>query len=138
MFELTAVHIVLLPLLGVAVSALGTMVGLGGGFILVPLLLFLYPEATPSVISIISLTVVLINASSATIGNMRAGRVDGKTALLLAVTSIPAAVLGAIAAANVSRERFEVLFGIMLLVGALYVGWRCLNDMKIVVFVNFV
>ena len=34
----------LLALLGVALGAFGTLVGAGGGFLLVPILLFVYPE----------------------------------------------------------------------------------------------
>ena len=37
-FHLTWMHVVILPFLGLAVSTIGTLVGLGGGFILIPVL----------------------------------------------------------------------------------------------------
>lgn len=123
-FELTPFYVVFLPLLGMAVAALGTLVGLGGGFILVPILLFLFPEASASTVSSISLTVVFLNAASATVSNYRSRRIDFKTAALLAIGAIPAAVLGAMAASKVTRNNFEVYMGIMLILGAVYVLWR--------------
>ncbi len=123
-FEPTLFYVVLLPLLGLVVATLGTLVGLGGGFILLPILLFMFPEASASTISSISLSVVFLNAVSATVGNYRARRIDFKTAALLAVGGIPAAVVGAIAASRVTRSNFEVYMGVLLILGAVYVLWR--------------
>lgn len=123
-FQLTPLYIVLLPLLGAAVATLGTIVGLGGGFILIPILIVLFPEASPAALITISLTVVFLNAVSATIGNIRARRIDLRTALLLIVGAIPAAIAGAAASSLVSRESFEALFGVLLIIGALYIFWR--------------
>ncbi|MDA0988004.1 MAG: sulfite exporter TauE/SafE family protein [Chloroflexi bacterium] len=123
-FEMTPFYVIFLPLLGMAVATLGTLVGLGGGFILVPILLFLFPEASASTVSSISLTVVFLNAASATISNYRSRRIDFKTAALLGIGAIPAAVLGAMAASRVTRNNFEVYMGIMLILGAVYVLWR--------------
>ena len=55
---------VLLVLIGVAVGAFGTIVGSGGGFILTPILLLLYPHDKPATITAISLTAVFFNAAS--------------------------------------------------------------------------
>ena len=123
-FHLTAMHIFLLPVLGASVAALGTMVGLGGGFILVPILIFLFPEAPPATLIAISLTVVFLNASSASISNVRARRIDVRTAGLLLLGATPAAVAGSAAAQRVSRDAFESLFGGLLIVGAFYIVWR--------------
>ena len=123
-YELTFLHLVMLPLIGAAVAAMGTLVGLGGGFVLVPLLLFMFPDESPAVISSISLTVVFLNAVSATVSHYRERRIDFKTAALLAVGGIPAAAIGAIAASRVTRDAFEVYMGIVLILGAVYVLWR--------------
>lgn len=123
-YELTVLHLVMLPLVGAAVAAMGTLVGLGGGFVLVPLLLFMFPDESPAVISSISLTVVFLNAASATVSHYRERRIDFKTATLLAIGGIPAAVVGAIAASRVTRDAFEVYMGIVLILGAVYVLWR--------------
>ncbi len=122
--EITPLQIALLPLLGAGVAAMGTMVGLGGGFILVPILIALFPDAPPASLTTISLTVVFLNAFSATVSNTRARRIDVRTALLLVVGAIPAAVAGSAAAQRVSRDAFEMLFGILLVLGAVYVVWR--------------
>lgn len=127
-YELTWVYILLLPPLGLVLSAMGTVVGLGGGFVLVPTLILLFPEASPATLSSISLSVVFLNALSATIGHLRAGRIDLRTASLLAAGAIPAAIAGAFAASKVSRERFDLLFGIMLFLGAGYVLWKALRS----------
>lgn len=123
-YELTVLHLVMLPLIGAVVAAMGTLVGLGGGFVLVPLLLFMFPDESPAVISSISLTVVFLNAASATVSHYRERRIDFKTAALLAIGGIPAAVVGAIAASRVTRDAFEVYMGIVLILGAVYVLWR--------------
>ena len=123
-FELTPLYIVLLPLLGAAVATLGTIVGLGGGFILIPILIVLFPEASPAALITISLTVVFLNAASATVGNIRAHRIDLRTALLLIVGAIPASIAGAATSSLVSRDQFETLFGVLLIIGAAYIFWR--------------
>ena len=130
MFELTPGYIVLLPVLGLVLSTMGTLVGLGGGFVLVPVLLYLFPEASPGTISSISLSVVFLNALSATVGNVRARRIDLRTAVLLTVGAIPASIAGSVMAGMVSRERFEIAFGVMLVIGAVYVFWRSAKGLQ--------
>ena len=114
----------LLPLIGFVVAGFGTAVGLGGGFIMVPILMFLYPDASPATITSISLTVVLLNALSATASNYREKRIDWRTASLLVITALPAAVLGALVSGNVSRDTFQKLFGALLIIGAGYIFWK--------------
>ncbi len=53
--------------LGLGVGAFGTLVGAGGGFVLVPVLLFLYPDMKASTVTSISLLVVTANAASGSI-----------------------------------------------------------------------
>ncbi len=56
---LSAVHYLGFIALGFGVGAYGTLIGAGGGFVLMPLLLLMYPEENPDRLTAISLAVVL-------------------------------------------------------------------------------
>ena len=104
----------LLALLGFAVGAFGTLVGAGGGFILVPILLFIYPDLPPDTITAMSLTVVLGNATSGSIAYARQRRVDYWSAFLFAIATLPGAVLGAYVVQFIPRETFNIIFASVL------------------------
>ena len=87
---------VLLVLLGVAVGAFGTVVGAGGGFVLTPILLLLYPHDSPQTITAISLTAVFFNAASGTTAYLRQRRVDIRSGTVFAAATIPGAIGGAL------------------------------------------
>lgn len=106
----------LLLILGLMVGCFGTMVGAGGGFILVPILLLLYPDKNPEVITSISLAVVCLNASSGTIAYAFKKRIDYKSAWLFCITTLPGSVLGALATSYISRKSFNIIFGLILLI----------------------
>jgi hypothetical protein len=68
--------LLLLALLGVGVGLFGTLVGAGGGFILTPVLLLLYPDTKAVTIAAISLLVVFFNALSGSVAYARQRRLD--------------------------------------------------------------
>lgn len=107
----------LLALLGLGVGFFGTLVGAGGGFLLAPILVLMYPDEKPSVIGSISLAVVFLNALSGSTGYWLRRKIDVRSGLRFSATAVPGAVLGAIAAQHISRELFEVVLGVVL-VGA--------------------
>lgn len=106
---------VLLCLLGFAVGVFGTLVGAGGGFILTPVLLLVYPQSTPALITAISLVVVFFNASSGSIAYARQKRIDFRSGSVFAVCTLPGSILGVLVADKVSRPGFDVIMGIALL-----------------------
>ena len=114
-------YVWLIPL-GFFAGAYGTIIGAGGGFVLVPVLLLLYPRESPETITSISLAVVFFNALSGTLAYARAKRIDYRSAIILAIASIPGAVLGALATSRVNREAFDLLFGFILIFVALFLG----------------
>ncbi len=114
----------LLPLLGVAIGALGTLVGAGGGFILVPVLLFLYPDDPPNVTASISLAVVFLNASSGALAYGRQRRIDLRGGLWFAIAAVPGSILGALIVQHLSRELFSAFFGVVLIAIALLIFLR--------------
>ncbi len=107
----------MLPL-GFAVGVLGTLVGAGGGFILVPLLLLLFPTHTPETITSISLAAACANATSGSVSYARMRRIDYKSGLLFAAASIPGVSLGAMATQWMDRDTFDAVFGVLLIVMA--------------------
>ena len=83
----------LLPL-GFVIAAYGTLIGASGGFVLVPLLLLLYPKESPEIITSISLAVVFFNAASGSVAYARMKRIDYKSGIIFSIATIPGAILG--------------------------------------------
>jgi uncharacterized membrane protein YfcA len=110
----------LLCLLGFGVGVFGTLVGAGGGFILTPVLLLVYPHSTPALITAISLIVVFFNAGSGTLAYTRQRRVDFRSGLVFAACTLPGSVVGVLLADKVSRPTFDVMMGAILLALALW------------------
>ena len=106
--------------LGVAVGAYGTIIGAGGGFILAPILLFLYPEYDPEVVTALSLGVVWFNAVSGTAAYAHQKRIDYLAGSIFAAATAPSALLGALATGLFPRSAFEALFGVFLLLIAVW------------------
>jgi uncharacterized membrane protein YfcA len=110
----------LLILLGTAVGVYGTLIGAGGGVLLVPALLLLYPHEPPNTIASISLAVVCLNALSGTVAYAHMQRIDYRAGLLFGAATIPGAVLGAYATSMLSRQLFDLLFGLLMLMLATF------------------
>jgi len=110
--------------LGLVVGAFGTLIGAGGGFLLVPALLLLYPNDSPALVTGISLAVVFFNAGSGSFAYARMGRVDFRSGLMFASATIPGAVLGAMTTTVLPRRTFDLIFGALLTAGAAYLAWR--------------
>jgi uncharacterized membrane protein YfcA len=110
----------LLGFIGVFVGAFGTLIGAAGGFLLVPILLFLYPQETPATITSITLTVAFFNAFSGSVAYGRLKRTDYRSGLFFSLASVPGAIVGANITAWLSRGVFQTIFGITLLLAATY------------------
>jgi len=109
----------LIPL-GFIVGTYGTLIGAGGGFVLVPMLLLLYPHESPEVITSISLAVVFFNALSGSIAYMRLKRVDYHSGLLFAIATIPGAIWGAFTTSFIPRPLFDVFLGVLMIGASLF------------------
>ena len=111
---------VLLAVIGLCVGAFGTLIGVAGGFLLVPVLLFLYPKANPSTITSITLTVAFFNALSGSIAYHRLKRIDYRSGIIFSVAAVPGAVIGASITNLLDRHVFQIIFGICLVIVATY------------------
>ena len=100
-------------LLGVLIGALSSASGLGGGFMVVPYLIYLEREA--KVAAGTSFLFVLLVAISSLAAHYRAGNLDYKTGLLLAVGGVVGAQLGPALVANISEVVFKRAFAALLI-----------------------
>jgi uncharacterized protein len=109
-----------LALIGFCVATLGTLIGVGGGFILVPLLLFLYPDAPHVWVASVSIWLVTFNAGSGSVAYFFQRKIHMRAALAFIVAGFPGSILGAFIERFVSRSYFELIFGVVMLVYAIY------------------
>ena len=108
--------------LGFAAGILGSMIGLGGGIIVVPVLTFFgFP---PTLAASNSLFAAFSNAVGSTISYSRQKRIDYSLGLKLGLLTIPGTVLGAYISSDVTPGIFKILFGIVLVSSAVYIFLR--------------
>ncbi len=112
----------LLVALGLGVGTFGTLVGAGGGFLLVPILAILEPSLPTSAITAVSLAVVAMNATSGAIAYWRQGRIDLRSGVPFALATLPGSVIGAIVSRAVPRHIFDIILAALLIALALFIG----------------
>ena len=110
----------LLILLGLFIGAFSTLIGSGGGFILTPVLMLIYPDLSASAITSISITVVLLNATSGSFSYNRMRRIDYKSALIFLSASIPGTLIGTLATGMIPRHAFNTIFAMTLVAIGLF------------------
>lgn len=114
----------LLLMAGFFIGALGTLVGAGGGVILVPLLFYLYPEQPAIWIAGVSMAMVALNATSGSISYHFQRTIHFKAALIFVLASLPGSVLGVMGERLVDRPVFERIFGTAMIALALFLVLR--------------
>ncbi len=105
--------------LGAGIGALGTLIGAGGGWMIVPILLFGYGFSPQTAVGT-SLAIVFLNALSGSVAYMVQGRVLYAMGTVFALATIPGALLGAWLVQYLNPEWFSVLFGAFLLFIAVF------------------
>ena len=121
--EITALSGLGLVAFGLLVGTYGTMVGAGGGFLIVPVLLLVW-HLPPALAAGTSLSVVFLNASAGSLSYARQGRIDYKSGILLALPTLPGSVAGAFVAERMSGRTFDVMFAVLLLSVAGLLLWK--------------
>ena len=112
----------LLILIGFVSGLLGSMLGLGGGSINVMTLTLL--GVSPTVATSSSLFAILGNATSSTISYAKQKRIEFKLGIKMGLLAVPGTILGPVILTSTRPDLFEMLFGIILVVSALYVVFQ--------------
>jgi len=108
-----------LILLGFAAGIIGSMIGLGGGFVVVPILTFF--GFSPQLAASNSLFAAFSNAVASTISYAKQRRIEYSLGLKLGLLSIPGTILGAYISDEITSSLFKILFGIVLLASSIYI-----------------
>ena len=106
--------------IGFIVGTIGTLIGAGGGFLLVPILLLLDPHMAPGVVTGISLAVIFFNAASGSIAYARMGRIAYKAGIIFALAALPGAIIGVYTTSHIPRTVFNGIFGCLLIAASVY------------------
>ena len=114
----------MLVIVGISLAAgiIGAIVGIGGGFLIVPMLIFVF-GLSAQVSAGTSLIALVFTALSGTVGFTWQRRIDYKLGLSLAVASAPGAVLGSIASVYLTSKIVTVLFGCFLILVSIYIAF---------------
>jgi uncharacterized membrane protein YfcA len=115
--------IALWTLIGLIAAFIGSVLGLGGGVVIVPALYYLSPVVMQTPISIAhavgtSMTVIVFSSFFSLTTFFHQQRVDVRAALLFFATSGPMTIVGSMWTSAFQPATFEMLFGIFLLVMA--------------------
>ena len=114
-------EIAALLMLGVVVGALGTLVGVGGGFIIVPVLLAFMPGLGHAQVVAVSLVAVAANGISGSIGYLRQRPmpIAATPAVVIALATLPGAVAGPLLVRMIDARMFAVGLACVMLLAAM-------------------
>jgi uncharacterized membrane protein YfcA len=105
--------------IGVLAGTLGSLVGLGGGFIIVPLTT-LFLNLPSRIIAGTSTAVIVINSLTSAWVYGKQRRIDYKSAAAFAIASIPGAFVGAHFSHYLPTHLFNLAFGIFLICTSIF------------------
>ena len=115
-------------LLGVGTGILTVLLGVGGGFIMVPAMIYLLGMGTRVVVGTSLFQILFVTAATTLIHSITTHAVDIVLAALLLIGSVVGAQLGAILAQRLKPDYLRVLLAALVLVVAIRMaiglGWR--------------
>ena len=116
-FKRSRIYVSAIPVWGIGfiIAFVGAIMGIGGGFLLVPMLIYLLRVPTATVIGT-SMVLTLVTMASATVMHSATNHlVDALLALILMVGGVTGAQFGARAGQKMRSERLRLLLGLLVL-----------------------
>jgi hypothetical protein len=116
-FKRSKIYLSVIPvvIVGIVIGFIGAIMGIGGGFILVPILIYLLRVPTSTVIGT-SMVLTLVTMVFATLLHAVTNQlVDAVLALILMIGGVTGAQFGARAGAKIRGEQLRLLLGLLIL-----------------------
>jgi uncharacterized membrane protein YfcA len=119
-------YLIVLLFTGALVGFASGLLGVGGGFIMVPIQFFLLtslgvdPTTSIRVAFGTSLAVILPTAISGALGHKRRGAVVTKPLILMGISGLLGAILGGTIASNTPGVYLRVIFGVLVLIAGIW------------------
>ena len=116
-FKRSRIYVSAIPVWGIGfiIGFVGAVMGIGGGFLLVPMLIYVLRVPTATVIGT-SMVLTLVTMASATVMHAAVNHlVDALLAVFLMVGGVIGAQFGARAGQNMRGERLRLLLGLLVL-----------------------
>ena len=116
-FKRSRIYVSAIPVWGIGffIGFIGAIMGIGGGFLLVPMLIYLLRVPTGTVIGT-SMVLTLVTMASATVMHAATNHlVDAVLALILMIGGVAGAQFGARAGQKMRGERLRLLLGLLVL-----------------------
>ena len=107
-----------LALMGLIVGILSSGSGLGGGFLVVPLMIFLGREAKLAVGT--AFVFILIVSMSSILSHYRLGNIDIKTGLVMGLVGVVGAQIGPHLLQHLSDQNYKRIFSVLLVITAVW------------------
>ena len=108
------ITILLLALAGALVGLIASMLGIGGGALMVPILIYGFHIEIFLATTISSFFIIFTSGTSIIVFS-REKRIEYMVGLTLVLVAIPAAFLGATVASSIHRDTLRLIFGIFIL-----------------------
>ncbi|MFQ5443106.1 MAG: sulfite exporter TauE/SafE family protein [Nitrospinales bacterium] len=112
---------IILVIVGFLVGILASFSGLGGGFLVVPILVFLGKEVKLAVGT--SFLFILFVAIFSVVAHFRLGHIDWKTGLTLAAGGVLGAQVGPLALSYFPDQIFKRVFAVFLIATGAWLIW---------------
>ncbi|MEX5945867.1 sulfite exporter TauE/SafE family protein [Staphylococcus saprophyticus] len=126
--------IILLILIGGLSAVIGSLVGIGGGIIIVPTIVYLGVDndllhgITPQIAIGTSSVILIVTGLSSTLGYLKTKQVDVKNGSIFLFGLLPGSLIGSIISRYLTLESFNLYFGIFLILVAILLMVR--NEIK--------
>jgi uncharacterized membrane protein YfcA len=124
-FRRSKLYISVIPpiLIGFFVGMLSAIMGVGGGFIMVPAMIYLLRMPTSVVIGTSLFQIVFVSALTGVMHSVENQAVDAMLGLLLVVGGVIGAQYGVRAAAKLQGEQLRAMLAVIVLLMGMRLGW---------------